>query len=58
MPGATWRWPLLASVALGALPATRAAWSGLLGLEFKSDRPVESKSLHCPTGFITGIRIK
>jgi len=35
-----------------------AGWTGILGLTFESDQPVEAKSLHCPTGFISGIRIK
>ena len=30
----------------------------MLGLEFASDRPTETKSLHCPSGFITGIRVR
>lgn len=34
------------------------AWTGLLGLSFESDSPVEAKSLHCPSGFISGIRIR
>eukprot|EP00965_Chrysotila_dentata_P224602 6194275-Pleurochrysis_carterae.AAC.3 len=47
----------LALVAL--IPAhVDCAWTGLLGLTFESDEPVEAKSLHCPTGFITGIRIR
>merc|ERR1719405_226816 len=45
--------------ALLALAAgSEAAWTGMLGLEFASDRPTETKSLHCPSGFITGIRVR
>ena len=39
-----------------ALPA-RAGWTGLMGLTFESNRPVETKAL-CPTGFITRIRVR
>jgi len=35
-----------------------AAWTGIMGLTFDSNRPIESKSLHCPSGFLTGIRVK
>ena len=35
-----------------------AAWTGLMGLTFESNRPIESKSLHCPSGFLTGLRVK
>jgi len=38
--------------------AVDAAWTGLMGLSFDSNRPIESKSLHCPSGFLTGIRVK
>ena len=38
--------------------AARGAWTGLLGLTFESNAPVEAKSLHCPAGFITGIRVR
>lgn len=38
--------------------SARAAWTGALGLTFESNRPVEAKSLFCPIGFITGIRVK
>merc|ERR1719243_506399 len=45
--------------ALLALAAgSEAAWTGMLGLEFASDRPTETKSLHCPSGFITGMRVR
>eukprot|EP00908_Phaeocystis_cordata_P019726 Transcript_31326.p1 GENE.Transcript_31326~~Transcript_31326.p1 ORF type:complete len:402 (-),score=195.63 Transcript_31326:109-1272(-) len=49
-----------ASAASVLLLAARghAAWTGMLGLEFASDRPTETKSLHCPSGFITGIRVR
>ena len=44
---------------LAASSAARApAAQGMLGLEFASDRPTETKSLHCPSGFITGIRVR
>jgi hypothetical protein len=47
------------AVVLTLLPAgTDAAWSGLLGLKFESNRPVETKTLLCPSGFITGIRVR
>ena len=42
--------------ASSATPAPTA--QGMLGLEFASDRPTETKSLHCPSGFITGIRVR
>ena len=42
--------------ASSAAPAPAA--QGMLGLEFASDRPTETKSLHCPSGFITGIRVR
>mmetsp|Transcript_28060 Transcript_28060/g.87777 ORF Transcript_28060/g.87777 Transcript_28060/m.87777 type:complete len:364 (+) Transcript_28060:74-1165(+) len=35
-----------------------AGWTGALGLTFESNKPVEAKSLFCPSGFITGIRVK
>ena len=38
--------------------ACAPAVQGMLGLEFASDRPTETKSLHCPSGFITGIRVR
>ena len=38
--------------------ACAPAAQGMLGLEFASDRPTETKSLHCPSGFITGIRVR
>jgi hypothetical protein len=44
-------------LACAALPA-RAGWTGLMGLTFESNRPVETKALYCPTGFITGIRVR
>ena len=46
---------------LGALLAATtsyAAWTGIMGLTFDSNRPIESKALHCPSGFLTGIRVK
>ena len=53
------RRPRLAQLLLAcaALPA-RAGWTGLMGLTFESNRPVETKALYCPTGFITGIRVR
>ena len=50
----TSRFLVLAACTRGSL----AAWTGMLGLEFASDRPTETKSLHCPAGFITGIRVR
>ena len=43
-----------------ALVATtaRAEWTGLLGLNFESDLPVEQRAMHCPTGFITGLMVR
>jgi len=52
--GRGWQVTLCASL----LACCRAGWTGLLGLSFESTSPVEAKSLHCPSGFITGIRIK
>ena len=43
---------------LGQLVLSTAPWTGLLGLKFESNRPIETKSLHCPSGFITGIRVR
>jgi len=43
---------------LAALAPAGAAWTGLMGLQFESNRPIETKSLHCPSGFITGVRIR
>ncbi len=43
---------------LVVLTPVRAGWTGALGLSFESNRPVEAKSLHCPSGFITGLRVK
>ena len=40
------------------IPDTLAKWTGPLGLEFKSDRPIDAKQLHCPAGFITGLKIR
>ena len=40
------------------LTTTYSAWTGVMGLTFDSNRPIESKSLHCPSGFLTGIRVK
>jgi len=40
------------------LASVQAAWTGLMGMKFESNRPVETKSLHCPSGFITGVRIR
>ena len=52
------RAPLTALLlACAALPA-RAGWTGLMGFTFESNRPVETKALYCPTGFITGIRVR
>ena len=52
------RW-FISVVALASLTAVaRSAWTGVLGLTFDSNRPIESKALHCPSGFLTGIRVK
>jgi hypothetical protein len=51
-----WRPSALLPVLLAG--SARAAWTGALGLTFESNRPVEAKSLFCPIGFITGIRVK
>ena len=48
--------PAAATPPCSAAPAPAA--QGMLGLEFASDRPTETKSLHCPSGFITGIRVR
>ena len=44
--------------ALALATCARSAWTGIMGLAFESNRPIESKSLHCPAGFLTGIRVK
>ena len=42
-----------------AFAATASAdWTGLLGLEFESDVPVERRGMHCPSGYITGMEVK
>ena len=51
------RWLLGACVALLARPAG-AEWTGLLGLTFESDRPVEQRAMHCPSGYITGLQVR
>jgi len=50
------RWGLVA--ALAAVGLSGAAWTGLMGLTFDSNRPIETKALFCPSGFINGIRVK
>lgn len=47
---------LLAVVAL--LCACMASWTGVLGLGFESDREVEQRTMLCPSGFITGLKVK
>jgi hypothetical protein len=42
--------PLLAPVA--------ADWTGILGLPFESDKPVEQRAMHCSAGFITGLQVR
>ena len=49
---------LRAALCLVAVAQGHAAWTGVLGLSFDSNQPVEAKSLHCPSGFITGIRVR
>ena len=47
------------ALALVAFAATASAdWTGLLGLEFESDVPVERRGMHCPSGYITGMEVK
>ena len=38
--------------------AASASWTGRLGLTFESSGPIEQQTLHCPSGFITGIRVR
>lgn len=35
-----------------------ADWTGLMGLTFESDVPVERRAMHCPTGYITGLQVR
>lgn len=47
----------LLCAALLASPAA-AEWTGLLGLTFESDVPIERKAMYCPTGYITGLQVR
>ena len=38
--------------------AVEAGWTGLLGLAFESDVPVERRAMMCPTGYITGLQVR
>ena len=35
-----------------------ADWTGLLGLPFESDKPVEQRAMHCHSGYITGLQVR
>eukprot|EP00900_Chrysochromulina_parva_P026041 jgi/Chrpa1/8070/Chrysochromulina_OHIO_Genome00000199-RA len=35
-----------------------ATWTGLMGLTFESDVPVERRAMHCPSGYITGLQVR
>lgn len=42
-----------------SLPAlARGEWTGLLGLNFESDVPIEQRAMHCPSGYITGLTVR
>eukprot|EP00965_Chrysotila_dentata_P003930 127951-Pleurochrysis_carterae.AAC.1 len=43
---------------LVAAAAATAEWTGLLGLKFEYDDEVEQRTMHCPTGFITGVHVR
>jgi hypothetical protein len=54
--GRAWRsLPLLLVVRISSV---RAEWTGLLGLSFESDVPVDRRGMHCPTGYITGLTVR
>ena len=36
----------------------QADWTGTLGLGFSSDRPVEQSTMQCPSGFVTGLKVR
>lgn len=48
--------PALASFCL--LSPVLAEWSGILGLPFESDKPVEQRAMHCHSGYITGMQVR
>ena len=52
------RLAVMVGIAAWLHTSANAAWSGLMGLTFDSNRPIESKALYCPSGFITGLRVK
>lgn len=55
MPTRNLALPLL----LGVCARTASAeWTGLLGLAFESDVPVERRAMHCPNGYITGLQVR
>lgn len=41
-----------------AVVAAEQSWTGLLGLQFESDVPVERRAMMCPTGYITGLQVR
>ena len=47
---------LLAACCLVARAA--ADWTGILGLPFESDKPVEQRAMHCHSGYITGLQVR
>ena len=40
------------------LNVAHAEWTGILGLNFDSDVPIEQRTMHCPNGYITGLTVK
>ena len=45
-----------AFVSLGA--RGEGEWTGLLGLNFDSDVPIEQRAMSCPSGYITGLTVR
>jgi len=49
--------PRLLAAAL-LLGACEAEWTGILGLSFESDTQVDQRTMLCPSGFITGLKVR
>ena len=45
-------------VLLSLVGGAGAEWTGILGLNFESDVPIEQRAMHCPGGFITGLTVR
>jgi len=45
-------------VLLVAAVGANAEWTGVLGLNFDSDVPIESRAMQCPSGYITGLTVR